>query len=113
MKRPEKRRALVFLAISIMVAVVSPIILIRDVVDLGLAVSLVLWIVGCTYIAIAKGYKSAWGLIGISCIGLVVLLFLRDKCKKRQCPLCKEFVQWDATLCKHCHSQLPQVATLP
>ncbi len=24
----------------------------------------------------------------------------------RQCPACKEFVKWDATLCKHCRTVL-------
>ena len=26
--------------------------------------------------------------------------------KYRQCPACKEFVKWDATICKHCRNEL-------
>ena len=27
--------------------------------------------------------------------------------KYRECPYCKEFVKWHATICKHCRSEIP------
>jgi hypothetical protein len=29
--------------------------------------------------------------------------------KYRECPSCKEFVKWRATICKHCGKELPPV----
>ncbi len=28
--------------------------------------------------------------------------------KYRECPACKEFVKWNATVCKHCKRDLPR-----
>lgn len=43
-------------------------------------------------------------------IPIVVLLFLPPikevPGRYRQCPACKEFIKWNATLCKHCKTVL-------
>lgn len=42
----------------------------------------ILWLVGCAYYAMAKGYNAAVGLLGIfSWIGLLTLFVLPDKAK--------------------------------
>lgn len=43
----------------------------------------VLFIVGCCFYAMAKGYSGALGLLGLlSCLGLIVLVVLPDKHKE-------------------------------
>ena len=66
-----------------------------------------------------KGYKEAalagWCFVGLffNLLGIIIVLIVPTKVegyvlqgKKKVCPFCKEAVQADAILCKHCGSKL-------
>ncbi len=49
---------------------------------IGTAVGFVMFVVGCAFYAQAKGYSNTvGGLLGITAIGLLILLLLKDKNK--------------------------------
>jgi dipeptide/tripeptide permease len=52
--------------------------------QIGTFIGSVLFIIGLCFYAKAKGYHSAWGLIGLlSCIGLLILALFPDKTKNQ------------------------------
>lgn len=67
------------------------------------------------YAAQKKGFSTAGGLIGGALLGpLAILMFfvsgVSSRNESRKCPFCAEFVKAEATVCKHCHKDLPQAA---
>jgi len=59
-----------------------------------------------------KGFSSVAGAIGGLLLGpLAVLMFfvsgVTRSDRNRKCPYCAEFVKAEATVCKHCHKELP------
>ncbi len=79
---------------------------------------------GAVIIAEKKGYKGAalagWCFVGLffNLLGIIIVLIIPTKVegyvlqgKKKVCPFCKEAVQVDAILCKHCGSKLDAAST--
>lgn len=66
-------------------------------------------IIGAT-IAGNKGRgKFGWFVLcAILPILIIVVIFLKPagivEGKNSQCPSCKEFIKWDATVCRYCHN---------
>jgi hypothetical protein len=64
------------------------------------------------YIAGMKGRsKLGWFFICAICpLCIIAIIFLPPvkeiEGKYKQCPACKEFVKWEATICKHCRSEI-------
>ncbi len=64
------------------------------------------------YIAWKKGRSiRGWlALCGFFPFLLIFIIFLPPvkevEGKVKQCPACKEFVKWGATICKHCRSEI-------
>jgi len=64
------------------------------------------------YIAGMKGRNQlGWFFIcAIFPLCIIAIIFLPPakeiEGKYKQCPACKEFVKWGATICKHCRSEL-------
>jgi hypothetical protein len=53
-----------------------------------------------------------WGILFAIILGGGFLLWAGWVAKAdKQCPRCRENVKWDATICPHCRSDLPAVAT--
>ena len=55
--------------------------------------------------------KFVWFLLcAVLPLLIVVIIFLKPAKevagKIKQCPLCKEFIKWDATVCRYCHSAI-------
>ena len=59
-----------------------------------------------------KGRSRLGWFVLCACIPLLILIpiFISPlkevKGKYKQCPACKEFVKWDATICKHCRTSI-------
>lgn len=78
------------------------------------AILFALFIPGLIAAVIAHGKgrsKVGWFFIGaFFAPAVLVLLFLSPvreiPGKVRQCPACREFIKWDAKVCKHCHTQI-------
>ncbi len=79
---------------------------------------------GAVIIAEKKGYKGAalagWCFVGLffNLLGIIIVLIIPTKAegyvlqgKMKVCPFCKEAVQVDAILCKHCGSKLEAAET--
>lgn len=55
-----------------------------------------------------KGFSMVSGVIGGLLLGpLAFLMFFVSGGETRKCPYCAEFVKASATVCKHCHKELP------
>jgi len=59
-----------------------------------------------------KGFSPVAGVLGGLLLGpLSVLMFfvsgVTRNDRNRKCPHCAEFVKAEATVCKHCHHELP------
>lgn len=62
-----------------------------------------------------KGFSVVGGIIGGMLLGpLAILMFavsgVSSGDKSRKCPYCAEWVKPEATVCKHCHKDLPAPA---
>ena len=63
-----------------------------------------------------KGRNSiGWFVIcALFWIPIIAIIFLPPikevQGKHRECPACKEFVKWNASVCKHCKSDLPTIS---
>lgn len=62
-----------------------------------------------------KGFSMAGGIIGGLLLGpLAFLMFfmsgISGSDKNKKCPYCAEFIKADATVCKHCHKEVPPPA---
>jgi hypothetical protein len=68
------------------------------------------------YAAQKKGFSTVGGVIGGILLGpLAFLLFFVSGVvssgeQQRKCPYCAEWVRPEATVCKHCHKEIPAVA---
>lgn len=80
-----------------------------------LIVILIIWVIPGTIGALLAKRKarsmSGWFfLCAFFQPAIIVIAFLSPKKevrgKYRECPSCKEFVRWKATICKHCRTQL-------
>lgn len=64
------------------------------------------------WLAARKGRSAVgWFFLCLIFFPLVILvIFLRPvrevKGKIKQCPKCKEFIKWEASVCKHCGSSI-------
>lgn len=59
-----------------------------------------------------KGFSVVGGVVGGAVLGpLAVLMFavsgVVSSKERRKCPFCAEWVQPEATVCKHCRKELP------
>ena len=59
--------------------------------------------------------KFGWFLLcAILPLLIILIIFLKPakevEGKVKQCPKCKEFVKWDATICRYCRSPVESVA---
>lgn len=78
------------------------------------------WIVLGALIGVAaaqkKGFSIVVGIIGGMLLGpLAVLMFAvsgvaSSKDRQRKCPFCAEWIKPEATVCKHCHKDIPVTA---
>jgi hypothetical protein len=64
-----------------------------------------------------KGFSMVGGVLGGLLLGpLAFLMFFASGVsatdKNKKCPYCAEFVKADATICKHCHKELPPAAVV-
>jgi hypothetical protein len=62
-----------------------------------------------------KGFSIVGGVIGGLLLGpLAILMFfvsgVASGKESRKCPYCAEFIKSEATVCKHCHKDLPRKA---
>lgn len=68
------------------------------------------------YAAQKKGFSTIGGVIGGVLLGpFAFLLFfvsgvVSSREQQRKCPYCAEWVRPEATVCKHCHKEIPAVA---
>lgn len=77
-------------------------------------VLLVILCIPCVVGAVIAAHKGRsailWFILSGSWVGVLVILFLPPvkevPGRFRQCPACKEFVRWGATICKHCHTEI-------
>jgi len=60
-----------------------------------------------------KGFSTAGGIVGGALLGpLAVLLFAVSggSDQRKKCPYCDEWIQKAASICKHCHKEVPAKA---
>ena len=64
------------------------------------------------FVAGSKGRsKLGWFVICAVCPFCIIIIILLSPAKEikgkyKQCPACKEFVKWGASICKYCHKEL-------
>jgi len=69
------------------------------------------------YAAQKKGFSTVGGVIGGWMLGpLAFLLFfvsgiVSSNEQQRKCPFCAEWIRPEATVCKHCHKEVPPLTT--
>ncbi|MEX2272575.1 MAG: DUF3862 domain-containing protein [Vicinamibacterales bacterium] len=69
------------------------------------------------YAAQKKGFSTVGGAIGGWLLGpLAFLLFfvsgiVSSKEQQRKCPFCAEWIRPEATVCRHCHKEVPPLTT--
>jgi len=79
---------------------------------------LVVWGLIGAGIARGKGRSKVGWFIGCGLLPLlvIVLLFLKQagevRGQVRQCPSCKEFIKWNATVCRYCNQKMVPPNTL-
>ena len=75
-----------------------------------------IWIVLGGLIGVAaaqkKGFSVVVGLVGGILLGpLAILMFavsgVSSGSQARKCPFCAEWIKPEATVCKHCHKEMP------
>ena len=49
-----------------------------------------------------------WPLFGAFVLFFVPRIFSRSR-SRRKCPSCAEWIREEATVCKHCHREVPQM----
>ena len=81
LKQPEGKNALYCFLISIIAIALSQSVVIKELGIAGMLFTLffICWLCGSILFAQAKGYKAAWGLIGLLGIGIIILLLLPIK----------------------------------